>query len=76
MHNALQNLMQGGPFQNFLSLMTPLMNRKVAAGLTRNDLDIETLMISAQIVAAMPSLARSIYNWILQDGFNFGFYWY
>ena len=67
MHNALRTLMEGGQFGSFLSLMRPLMDRKVAAGLTSNDLDIETLMISAQIVAALPSIARSVYNWIMQD---------
>lgn len=51
-------------YENFVEVMQPFISRKNILGATQRHLDIEGIMISAQIASVLPDLTRKIFCWI------------
>lgn len=63
--NILTNQLLTPQFESFKEIMRPFLNRKSLAQL--DHLDIEGMMISAQIASVLPNLAQKIYSWISEN---------
>ena len=61
------HLPQLNRFRNFLTIMQPFINRKFLTQLSQNDLQMEGIMISAQIASVLPDLTPRIMEWIKQN---------